>query len=212
MVLDEDWYDATSFTENYPNLKRDGWKPYYYVDYPEKHIRLIILCSFSYEWQGDGQYRKLYEMEQAQIDWLKKEALMLEEDWTVMLFSHDGPLVHYDQERYVQEPWNGKNRELMDVLLRAGKERGFAVAAWFIGHLHGDVCRIVEGSPFVVIGSQTCYVPQLWLMPEAGHFETRKRETVTQDLWDAVTLNLEKRELYLCRFGAGKDRVIYYEK
>ena len=61
-----------------------------------------------------------------------------------------------------------------------------------------------------VVGSQTCYVPQLWLMPDSGHYEKRERGTVSQDLWDAVILNREKRELYLCRFGVGDDGVIHY--
>lgn len=210
VALDEDWYAATSFTENYPNLKRENNKPYFYVDYPEKQIRLVILCSFSYEWREDGKYQKLYRLESSQIEWLKKDALALERDWTVILFSHDGPLKFYDQEKYEEEPWKGNNKELMDTLLDARKERGFSVAAWFIGHWHGEACQKVEGIPFVLVGSQTCYVPQLWLMPPSGHYEKRKPGTVTQDLWDAVTLNKSERELYLCRFGAGEDRVIHY--
>ena len=210
IVLDENWHAATSFTDAYPYLKRKDNDPCYYVDYPDKKVRLIILCSFSYEWDENGEFRKLYKLAPAQINWLKDEALMLDADWTVMLFSHDGPLRYYDQARYAEEPWNGNNKKLMDALLDAKQERGFSVAAWFIGHWHGEVCQIVEGIPFVIVGSQTCYIPQLWQMPDSGHYEMRERETVLQDLWDAAILNIEKRELYLCRFGAGDDRVIHY--
>lgn len=210
IALDENWYAATSFTNEYQNLKREGNRPWFYVDFPDEKVRLIVVCSFSYEWTEEGGFRKLYRLEPAQIDWLKDEALMLDADWAVMLFSHDGPLRYYDKARYAEEPWNGNNKELMDALLDAKQERGFSVAAWFIGHWHGEVCRTVEGIPFVIVGSQTCYVPQLWLMPDSGHYEKRERGTVSQDLWDAVILNREKRELYLCRFGAGDDRVIHY--
>ena len=210
MILDEEWFAATEFTKEYQNLKREACNPYFYVDFPEKMIRLIVLCPFSYEWTEEGKYKKLYQTEEVQIDWFKREALALDVKWTVILFSHDGPLNYYDQQRYEEEPWDGNKSELLGVLLEARKQRGFSIAAWFVGHWHGEVCQIVEGIPFVIVGSQTCYVPQLWSMPASGYYEKRKRGTVTQDLWDAVILNKSKREVYLCRFGAGKDRVIRY--
>lgn len=210
IVLDENWHAATSFVDKYPHLKGDVDNPWYYVDYPDQKVRLIILCSFSYEWDENGEFRKLYKLAPAQIDWLREKALALEEDWTVMLFSHDGPLKYYDQTKYEEELWDCNNQELMNTLLHAKEAKSFSVAAWFIGHWHGDLCQIVEGIPFVIVGSQTCYIPQLWQMPDSGHYEMRERGTVSQDIWDAAILNRAKRELYLCRFGAGVDRVIHY--
>ena len=210
MALDEDWYEATEFIHKYANVKRKGIKPYFYVDYPAQKVRLVILCSFSYEWTEEGAYRKLYQMDSEEIEWLKEEALVLESDWTVMLFSHDGPLQLYEETKYDEEPWKGNSKELFQTVMDSKERCGYTVAAWFVGHWHGELCRTIQGIPFVLVGSQTCYVPQLWNMPEAGHFEKRERGTVTQDLWDGAVLNCRKRELYLCRFGAGKDRVIYY--
>lgn len=210
MALEEDWCVATAFAAEYPNVRRGEQDPWFYADYPEQKVRLIVLASFSYQWTEKGEFQKLYELDPRQLEWLKTEALEVQADWTVMLFSHDGPLRYYAQEKYEEEPWNGNSRELMETVLCAKREKGFQVAAWFIGHWHGELCNIVEGIPFIIVGSQTCYIPQLWLMPEPGYYAPRRRGTVTQDLWDAVVWKKEKQELHLIRFGAGEDRIIHY--
>lgn len=210
MVVDEDWYEATDFTERYTNVVRKKNRPYYYADYAEQKLRLIFLCSFSYEWTGEGTYRKRYEMSREQLVWLKEEALAREKGWTVMLFSHDGPLQLYDQERLEEEPWSGSARQLFDTVLEARAAGGFDIAGWFIGHWHGDLCRMVEGIPFIIIGSQTYYVPQLWPMPDTGGYASRELAGVTRDLWDSVAWDKDSRTLRLIRFGAGWDRIVNY--
>ena len=211
IALEKDWYDVTSFTNEYENVIRREDDPWFYADYKEKRLRLIVLSSFSYEWTQKGEFRKVYALAPRQLEWLEKEALNLEEGWTVMLFSHDGPLRYYNQERYKEEPWNGNSKELMEAVLKAKRDRKIDVAAWFIGHWHGDLCNVVEKIPFVIVGSQTCYIPQLWLMPSTGDYEDRKRESVTQDLWDAVVWKSKEKKLHLIRFGAGKDKIVDYD-
>lgn len=218
IALDEDWYAATAFTEQYHNVIRPYGKPYYYADYPLQKIRLIFLASFSYTLEGEtGTFRadpcnfqKWYRLSDCQLQWLKEEALNLGKEWTVLLFSHDGPLNLYDQTRLAKEPWPGNKKELFQMVLDARNKKGFSIAGWFIGHLHGDLVQIVEGIPFIIIGNQTSYVPVLWPMPQTGHFEPRERGTLSQDLWDAVLLNTDARRLSLYRFGAGVDRQIDY--
>lgn len=210
MALDEDWYETTNFTENDKYVVRKKGSPYYYVDYPEKKIRLVILCSFTYIFDENRKYQKLYQMDEKQLIWLKEEVLVAGEEWTLLFFSHDGPLKIYDQDRFEKEPWNGNSRELLQTVISAREVHGFSIAAWFIGHWHGELCQCVQDIPFVIIGSQTAYVPQLWSMPAKGHYAQRKLGTVSQDLWDGVVLNKTQRTLYLCRFGAGEDRIIRY--
>lgn len=210
IVVDEDWYVATVFTEEYENVIRERNRPYFYADYSKQKLRLIFLCSFSYEETQEHKYRKLYRVSQSQIEWLEKEALEVGEEWTVMLFSHDGPLRFYDQDRMNEEPFVENTRELLDAVLHAREKHGFSVAGWFIGHAHGDLCQTVLTIPFVFVGSQTYYVPQLWSMPQKGHFEPREVGALSQDLWDSVTWDKTARTLHLFRFGAGGDRVIRY--
>lgn len=210
MVVDEDWYEVTNFTREYLNVTREENNPYYYADYPEQKLRLVFLCSFSYEWTDEGKYRKKYRMSETQLQWLGSEALAVAAEWTVMIFSHDGPLKYFDQDRLHEESWEGNNKQLLDVVLQARLECGFAIAGWFIGHWHGELCECVEGIPFIIIGSQTYYVPSLWPMPDKGHYELREVGTVSQDLWDSVSWNKADRTLHLFRFGAGEDRVVTY--
>lgn len=210
IVVDEEWYEATAFTKEYGNVMREGKNPYFYADYEQKKLRLIFLCSFSYKWTEDKRYQKLYKVSIEQLEWLRREALAVDEDWTVMLFSHDGPLKLYDQDKIAQEPIGESARVLLKTVLDAWAECGFSIAGWFIGHWHGELCQVVEGIPFIIIGSQTSYVPQLWSMPEKGHYEKREIGTLSQDLWDSVAWDKAGRKLYLFRFGAGKDRCITY--
>ena len=212
MALDEDWFAATEFVGATPGVVRKDNAPYYYVDYADKKIRLVILCSFSYVWEeATKTYQKLYRMADAQLKWLDEEALALDSGWTVLFLSHDGPLSYFDEARLSEENWEGSNKkELLDLIQTARKERGFAIAAWLIGHWHGELCETVEGINYIVVGSQTCYVPQLWDMPEKGYYSPRKPGTVTQDLWYGVSLHLNERTLYFTHFGAGDDHVVTY--
>lgn len=210
VVVDEEWYAATDFTKEYPNVTRVENSSYFYADYPEHKLRLVFLNLFSYEWDENGKYRRKNGMSDVQLEWIKEEALNIEAEWTVMIFSHNGPLEHYAQEKLNVEPWNGNKKEIFETVIHAREEKGFAIAGWFIGHLHGELCECVEGIPFIIIGSQTCYVPSLWSMPDKGHFELREEGTVCQDLWDSVTWNRKERTLHLYRFGAGEDRTVAY--
>jgi len=46
IMTDEIWTEETSYIDRYENVKRKSGKPYYYVDIPEKKIRLIFLSSY----------------------------------------------------------------------------------------------------------------------------------------------------------------------
>lgn len=211
VALDEDWHEATRFVDDYPGVVRKGDAPYYYVDYSEMKIRLVILCSFSYQLDREAdRYRKLYEMSTEQLIWLRDEALALEADWTVLFFSHDGPYKYFDEALLTEEPDVSRRKELLEVVHGAKAERGFSIAAWLIGHWHGELCEKVQGINYVIVGSQTCYVPQLWPMPEKGYYSPRTPGTVRQDLWYGVSLHPEERTLYFYHFGAGDDHVVTY--
>ena len=41
IALDENWYEDTCFIDEYPNVHRPGKKPYYYVDVPDKKLRMV---------------------------------------------------------------------------------------------------------------------------------------------------------------------------
>lgn len=209
MALDEDWSDFISFIGGYGNLFRNEGKPYYYVDFPDEKIRMIILCTFYYTGFYDATpYNKIYGTDDAQVAWFEDTALNVNSDYTVMVFSHDTPFENFKNPTENNPRPNG-NR-LMDILKSKASENGFSVAAWFTGHFHGDFAGNVNGINFVLIGSETAYVPSLWDMPDWGYYPERELNTETEDLWDGAALDTKSRVLRLVRFGAGKDREIAY--
>lgn len=211
MAIDEDWAEATAFLGNLKNVSRPEGKPYFYADYPEKQLRLIVICSFHYAgfYEGKG-FSKLYGIDGEQIRWLKEDALNLGKDWTVMLFSHDTPFSNFDEEKLLEDNVRLNGTLAMNTLLECKRERGFEVAAWFIGHFHGELIARFFGINFILIGCETAYVPQLWDMPKGGFYYPRVLGTEEEDLWDSVVWNKSKRLLRLIRFGAGEDREVSY--
>ena len=207
IVLDEDWYEATAFVDAYPKVSRPGQMPYFFVDYPDKKLRLIILCTQYYK-EGVDRMKSYLRIgvDSAQLAWLSQSALALESGWTVMVFSHDAPVTEAAREE--GSPWGGT--AVLDAFSEA-MARGILVAGWFVGHHHGEYITKINGIPIVLIGSQTSYVPQLWQPANgAGFYYDRKRNTLTEDLWDAVALDMQARKVTLFRFGAGEDRSIFY--
>ncbi len=211
VVLDEDWYEATEFLGDYENLSRPGNAPYFYVDYPEKKLRLVILNSFHYSDYVEGKsFKKQYGMSLAQIEWMKNEALDLSSDWSVMLFSHDVPFTEYEEDKIFKDNKSVNGNLAFETFLNCKKERGFSVPGWFIGHHHGELIKKLYGINVIAIGSETAYVPTLWHMAGGGVFKERNLGTVSEDLWDAVVLHKDERKIRLVRFGAGEDREITY--
>lgn len=209
MAVDEDWSELIAFTGQYENLCRKLPKPYYYVDFPDYKIRMIILCTFYYTGFYDGvPYSKVYGTDDAQTAWFENEALDVKPGFTVMVFSHDTPFEDFENPEKDNPRPNG-NR-LMEILKNKAAENGFSVAAWFAGHFHGDYIGNVNGINFVLVASETAYVPQLWDMPCGGYYPQRTLNTESEDLWDGIVLDTNARVLRLIRFGAGKNREITY--
>ncbi len=209
IAIDEDWYEATDFLEQYDNVTRIKPKPYYYADYPEKKIRFIILCSFYYI-MDDNNFIKIYGTDEDQISWLKQDALNVDGSWTILIFSHDTPFEEFDHGRCKSDTSKQNGQLLMDTVLFEKNKRQFDLAGWFAGHYHGDFIGKIRGINFILTGSQTAYVPQLWQMPKGGGFAERILNTVSEDLWDSVLIDKKERKIKLIRFGAGKDRSIEY--
>lgn len=209
MATDEVWYRATKFLSRYPNVHRKNIDPYYYVDFPDEKIRLVFICAFNYEYSPEGVFKKIYGIKKEQIEWLSNEALNVSNDWTVMFFSHYVPFGSFNSEGGVDDDVLEKSEELQTVL-KAKEKHGFSVPIWFAGDLHGDYANKICGINCVITASETAYVPQLWKMPALGYYPKRELNTVSEDLWEAVSLNTKKRTISLIRFGAGEDRILTY--
>lgn len=208
--LDSDWYEATKYTKEITNVSRPEGMPYFYIDYPEKKIRLIALNSFFYtEVNGDTVSGAKSGYDDGQLEWFKKDALNLNSDWTAIAFSHDSPTNNFT-EKYIEKNTIYNGNEMLDAIRDGIKEKGFNFAVWLIGHYHGDMEFCADGINLVLVASETAYVPKLWDMPEGGYYPERNLNTDTEDLWDAVCVDTNKKKVRFFRFGAGKDREISY--
>lgn len=187
MATDELWEYAT------------GRKPYYFEDFGD--LRIVSVCSFTYEYDENGNFKKLYKILPSQIEWLEKTALNTNK--TVIFISHSAPLTSLYEKGMTP---------ILEAVLRAKEKFGFNIAGWFIGHYHGDYTFKAYGINFFVVASETAYVPQLWGFSEKEPevYPKRVLGTTTEDLWDAVTLNTAKRKIKLFRFGAGESREVNY--
>lgn len=208
--LDADWFEATHYIEKLPNTSRPDGMPYFYVDYPEKKIRLIALNSFFYtEVNGDEVKGARDGYDDQQLEWFKSDALNLGEGWTVIAFAHDAPISTFD-ESFMKNNTIYNGNEMLSVIKDKMKKNGFKFAAWLVGHYHGDMTFCADGVNLVFVASETAYVPTLWDMPEGGYYPDRILGTETEDLWDAVCVDTDEQKLRFFRFGAGKDREISY--
>lgn len=203
------WPEAIGFLDAEQDVCRPAQKPYYYVDIEKEKVRLVFVCSYYYE-QRDSRPVMIFGYEEEQIQWLQNEALVLQSDWTVMLFSHDAPFsaLLSDEKTALEKNDIANGNQIFSALDQCRKQYGFDVAGWFIGHYHGDRIKTLFGIPFVITASQTAYDPQLF--DDDVRFWERDLGTPSEDLWDALVLKKSERRVWLKRFGAGEDRVVYY--
>lgn len=209
IMTDAWWHARTEYLDAYDHLVRPGNKPYYFVDIPEKQVRLIFLFSYTTDiLEADGLFEKFPVFDLAQISWLKHHALAAPEGYSLMLFSHELPKSRFatGKDPYVYE--GNSTEAVLSIIQQANKKN--PVAAWFAGHYSCDAQVEVGGIHFVVINSQLPQFQTLAKCPDVVCYTDREAGTVNQDSWDAVLWNPKQRTIRLYRYGAGKDRVITY--
>ena len=209
IVTDERWYQETAYLAQYPDLHRPQNKPYYYVDFDSRKTRLIFLSSYVSQIDEQAEiFEKSCQYGTAQLVWLKEAALDLPAGWTVLVFSHALPSSRFETGH---DPWNYMNyaSEPAMMLLRQAQKRGVRIGGWFAGHYACDCETVFCRIPYFLIDS-VCAQPSKSASPDVRKYTERKLGTETEDLWDALILKPEQRQLHLLRFGVGKDRVFTY--
>ena len=209
IVTDERWYEETAYLESYVNLHRPRNKPYYFVDFYDRKMRLIFLSSHLPQIDEQEElFEKSCQYGAEQLAWLKKEALDMPAGWTVLVFSHAVPKSRFETGH---DPWNYMNysSEPAMMLLRQVQKRGILLGGWFAGHYACDHEATFCHIPYFLIDSVR---PQPVKSAFADVRKCAERElgTETEDLWDVLLLKPNQRRIYLLRFGAGEDRVFDY--
>ena len=194
IMTDDDWYEATSFTDSFENVSRPSKKPYFYVDIPDKNSRLIFLCAYHYQHDTEIEFfQKYVGFDVEQVKWLKNEALKNCVGKDVILFSHKIPMSRYEtgSDPYI---YKGNSTEAILAIIQGAKKEGANILCYFGGGYGIDDNIRVGGINYSVMGNQIA--------------KGRKLGAIEQDLWDGVVVKKKERKIYLFRFGAGEDRVI----
>lgn len=170
--------------------------PYYYVDYEKYNLRCLFLHSF------DDEAPIRYGFSKEMLEWVRS-TLEDMKGGNVLVFSHDAPLAELDYWSYSIR--NGE--KLMDILEEYNLRENYHILGYFYGHTHADSVYENSSFPLVSIACNKCeYFEDK--KPKGARVPKRYLNDVSQDLWDALILDIEDNKIHLIRFGAGNDRVI----
>lgn len=186
---------------DYPSREVIAEELDYYIDLPAYCVRMIFLSSF------DDTAPIRYGYKDSQLTWLKKVLNDSEEGMRILVFSHDAPLAKLDYWSYYIR--NGE--KLLDILEEYNAQDAHQVIGFFYGHTHADYIFEECSFPVVSIG---CAKLEYFTdkKPEGAIAWSREEGKVTQDLWDSLLVDFERKKLKLIRFGAGNDREVSFEK
>ena len=178
-------------------------KPYYYVDFAEKQLRVLFLHSFDHREVGQNNR---YGFPPEEIGWVESALASTPADYKVLVCAHVPLLaeMHFWSDEI-------RNSGEMIRLLEAFNTNGGGrrVLAYIHGHIHSDWVNRGEAGglsfPVIAIGCAKVEDDQVKKTPGSTTYP-RKMGDVTQELWDVLVVNTKTGRLDFVRFGAGEDR------
>lgn len=173
---------------------RPAGKVYSYRDDTRHKVRFIFL---------DSGAPSSHYMDAAQLTWLEDRVLELGEGWTVLVFIH-----YYYKKVYrsggKQHAILGKNGKLLKATLdKLYDEAPATIAGVLCGHCHMDY--IERASKGYAIVSTSCDRYDL-----KAPAPDRKLGTTQEQAFDVVSIDTEKKNLYLTRVGFGYNRKVSF--
>lgn len=192
---------------------------YCYMDFPESKIRFINMCISENPMTigKNGRFVidscALYDISGRQIDWLATQALNFSDkenpsEWAVILMSHEhisegmpnGKLVMGVLRAFINgSKFSGKSKKghfPTSISCDFTKQGKLQVLMNIAGHHHNDACS------YSSLGY--LYVRTLNDVMRAKHIDRAVGEP-TEWSWSLVTVDREKGEATLLRYGAGVD-------
>ena len=178
---------------------------YYYVDSPDNKLRYVVLNG----WE-EGTENAADDLATVQNEWLKNEALNVEEGWGILIFAH----------QFVNREWKGSsNRYFGTVWKPIAKtlleyDGNGEILAVFHGHIHQDMVSRMYLKPDGTAGlDDTCGgIPLIGTVADKYHTnkETSPYEmlidrevgTITEQAFDVVVVDRENGQLHCVRIGA----------
>ncbi len=169
--------------------------PWYYLDLPEKSLRLLFLDSFS------PTAKERYGFPLREALWLRRVLRATPAEYKLLVFSHVPPL----PEIHVWSDTIRNGERMLRLLERRSRRYPGSVLGWIHGHNHADQILWRGSFPIVAVG---CSKLEDFSehKPEGSVTWPRRRDDPSQELWDVLLIRPERGELDFVRFGAGEDR------
>ena len=167
----------------------DNNRTFFYFDNRESKTRYIGLSSYGL-FQGNNYITGFTE---EQLEWLKTIALKVDENWTLLLFSHS--LYYVD---VVTDKLRVGQLEASDFIKVIDSYKGNGtIASVLMGHAHRDRIHIgPTGVPYIISASDGYATHQ-------GDINvTRVPGTISEQHFEVVVINKGKREVKLFSIGA----------
>lgn len=186
------------------DIHRPSEKFYYYRDFTDKKVRVISLdtsdTGFTFETNGNITNDPLtqFNISQAQLDWLKTDALNVDDNWNIIIVMHVG--AYTESDGFIDNnPLTNSN--LLIAMLKAynNKSGDFAnykgnLVCVLSGHAHADGYCNKDGFNAIQVN---CSYPSK---------SNREPNTIDEVAVDCVTIDSEAKKIKLFRFGNGNDR------
>lgn len=218
------FFDWQRETNEYKHFDSDG--TYYYIDDSVTKTRYIILNSFWSQWEGD-EYGFVSDVQHSlghnphfgpqQLKWFASEALDMPPNYGAIIITHFAPdakdfavfkgIVDAFSNRSTYEGSYVGTEEWQSTQIAVNyRYADGEIIAVFQGHNHEDALHdFFETVPCVNITTAGAY----WATRGETALE-RVKGTSSEFAVDVVTVDRDKRIIYLTRLGAGDDRIIPY--
>lgn len=185
IITDEEFYKVAIRRANKYGIVTDEESPYggyYYKDFPEQKIRAIFCNTTQTSYEENGEMSVFPEhvfvgvYSNAQIKWLVEKALVVDEEWAVMMFSHIPPFANESiHNRGTDRPefrqlcvdfMNGssgvvtgtkksKIGDSIPVPYDFTNQGSREFIGHFLGHVHEDSHNVIDGINYFVSNCTT---------------------------------------------------------
>lgn len=177
-------------------------KNYYYYDLPSQKIRFIVLDQYETTNSGDVRYGVVSNVTDEQLLWLANT--LSAEGYTFLVFSHsscDSSISGYDSvllevNRMLCAVNNKRVYKHSNITADFTKTTSI-VACTIAGHNHTDLSNTTDGLLSITTTSDAT-------LADGG--VTRKAGTISEQAFDIITVDTQKRTIKATRIGGGEDR------
>ena len=199
---------------------------YFYRDYTPYKIRVIVLNVYEHLYDNNVYNESLIGYSNEQLNWLANTALQVNNDWNVIILTHDSPVQlknssfdgHNNSKQLVKILESFKNGTSVTISYTDTKHDGtFSVNVTtnfnkpgniigvLSGHAHCDDAKLVNGINYIQI--LCAYID---VVNEYSGFRNRPAFSDKAYVFDIGIVDTINRKLSLTRIGYGDNREFSY--